>query len=101
MPNLDEANKTHKPVFELEYVTFPVEMLAPQELQEDEYPIPLRHLPESLKEAAAEGSKSKYAPYKMEDLTIGSWVQLARKLADEKKQQLRRRFKKYMYGGGY
>lgn len=101
MPNLDEANKTNKPRFELEYVTFPVEKLAPQELREDEYPIPLRHLPEALKQAAAEGGKSKFAPYKMGDLTVGSWVGLARKMADERSEKLRRRFKKYMFGGGY
>ena len=80
-----------KPVFELEYVTFPVEKLAEGE------EIPLRHLPEELKT----GGKSRYAPYSMDDLTIESWVQLARRVADSKRVKLRKRYKKYMFGGGY
>lgn len=97
MPNLDEANKTHAPVFELEYVTFSVEKLREEEGQG--LVIPARHLPESL--FTGNETKSKFAPYGLEDLTIGSWVQLARRVADTKRVKLRKRFKKYMFSGGY
>lgn len=98
MPNLDEANKTHPPVFELEYVTFPVEMLQ-AEAERDNFLIPARHLPGEL--LAENTTKSKFAPYSLPDLTIPSWVRLAKRIADEKRVKLRKRFKKYMFSGGY
>jgi len=102
MPNLDEANKTVKPVFELEYVTYPLDRLRPSEgdVQETfDYPIPPRLLPEELREGNV--TKSKFAPYGMADLTIGSWVRLARRISDEKRAKLRKKFKKYMFAGGW
>ncbi|KAF6762120.1 endopolyphosphatase [Ephemerocybe angulata] len=98
MPNLDEANKTHPPVFELEYVTFPVEMLQ-AEAERENFLIPARHLPGEL--LAENTTKSKFAPYSLPDLTIPSWVRLAKRIADEKRVKLRKRFKKYMFSGGY
>jgi endopolyphosphatase len=102
MPNLDDANKTHKPRYELEYVTFPLERLRPSEdsgAEAFEYPIPPRYLPEELLDASV--TKSKYAPYKMEDLTIPSWVRLAQRVADDKRVKLRKKFKKYMFAGAW
>ena len=42
-------------------------------------------------------TKSKFAPYEMEDLTIPQWIKFARKLAAKKK--LFGRFKGFMYMG--
>jgi endopolyphosphatase len=61
------------------------------------YPIPLDQLPEELRNGTV--TKSRYAPYHMKDLTIASWVKLGRKLADDKNAKLRKKFKKYMFGG--
>ncbi|KAF8165337.1 endopolyphosphatase [Crassisporium funariophilum] len=101
LPNLDKANKTHPPQFELEYLTYPLTSLHPDSEGAHEgflYPVPLRHLPESLREPGVE--KSKYAPYRMTDLTIPSWIRLARRLADDKHTKLRKKFRKYMFLGG-
>ncbi|KAF4619842.1 hypothetical protein D9613_005070 [Agrocybe pediades] len=99
-PGLAQANKTHGPQFELEYLTYRVEALHPDGGAEKgfQYPVPLRHLPEELREAGV--GKSKYLPYKMRDLTIGSWIRLAREIADDKRRKLRKRFRKYMSVGG-
>lgn len=102
MPDLKKANETHAPSFELEYLTYDLDSLHPgqdhEAKQKFAYPVPVRHLPESLKEAGVE--KSKFAPYRMEDLTIPSWIRLARRLTEGKRQKLRKRFRKYMYLGG-
>lgn len=62
------------------------------------YPVPLRNLPKSLRNDTV--TKSKYAPYRMKDLTIPSWIDLARNLADPKAKKLRKKFKKFMFMGG-
>jgi len=117
MPDLNGSRK-HPPKYKLEYVTFKPANLHPPRttslngsedvLAEDEsakekfwYPIPLRHLPRSLRNGTAVGEKkkSKFAPYKMEDLTIPEWLKLARKLGRAKKEKLRRKFRQYMYMG--
>ncbi|KAH9482671.1 Endopolyphosphatase [Psilocybe cubensis] len=96
MPSLELANKTHGPLVELEYVTYAVEKLHPQgEGREFVYPVPVKLLPEELRDPGV--AKSRYAPYGMEDLTIRSWIRLAGRLADDKRQKLRKRFRKYMY----
>jgi len=81
-------------------MTYPLDLLHPEAGAERgfQYPVPLRYLPEELRERGV--SKSKYAPYRMKDLTIGSWIRLARQIADDKRDKLRRRFEKYMYVGG-
>jgi endopolyphosphatase len=61
------------------------------------YPVPLKQLPKKLR--AANVTASKYAPYKMADLTIPSWLQLARRLGRAKHAKLRKRFRRYMYMG--
>jgi endopolyphosphatase len=100
LPSIKDANKSHPPHFELEYVTYSVADLHPREGLEDDfqYPIPLKHLPAPLWNATT--SKSKYAPYGMGDLTIGSWIKLARRLGGSSHPKLRKRFRKYMFGGG-
>lgn len=101
MPTLGTANKTRPPGWELEYVTYELSALHPPEgATEAEvarfvYPIPPDLLPRDLDKTASE---SNLAPYGMRDLTLGSWVKLARKLA--KKKKLWKRFKEYMYLGG-
>ncbi|KAF8913908.1 hypothetical protein CPB84DRAFT_1811392 [Gymnopilus junonius] len=96
IPKLKRANKTHTPVFELEYLTYPIDSLHPNDVgREFQYPVPLGLLPETLREGGAE--KSKYAPYRMGDLTIGSWIRLARQIADSRGRKVQRRFRKYMY----
>ncbi|KAF9462658.1 Metallo-dependent phosphatase-like protein [Collybia nuda] len=103
IPSLETANKTHRPRFKLEYLTYVPELLHPPSTNADsirgfQYPIPLEHLPRSLRNSNV--TWSKYAPYRMADLTIPSWVGLAQKLGDSKDTKLRKRFRKYMYMGG-
>jgi len=100
MPKDDLLNRTGKPKFKLEYLTYKLEALHPGDgegIEEIEYPIPLKQLPHSLREGNK--TSSKFAPYRMKDLTIPSWVGLARRLGDPSRKKLRRRFKQYMYMG--
>ena len=122
MPEMEGRGKP-APGYELEYLTFVPARLHPPptgassggapvavaHLDDDEasdpdaaaskfaYPIPLRHLPKSLRNATR--TTSKYAPYGMEDLTVGAWAGLARELAEGKRKKLRQRFRRYMYMG--
>ena len=125
MPNLDDADEAHSPKFKLEYTTFPAGALHPPvapeveadgEWEEEEdteigteaevaarkkkfaYPIPRRHLPRALRNRTVTKSK-KYAPYALEDLTVGSWAGLARRLGRAKAKGLRQRFRRFMYMG--
>ncbi|KAJ3880320.1 Metallo-dependent phosphatase-like protein [Lentinula edodes] len=100
IPDLKDNDKSHPPRFELEYTTLPASVLLPEEGQNltvFRYPIPLRNLPNSLREGKM---KKKYFPYEMKDLTIGSWLDLARRLGDVKEKKLREKFRQYMYLGG-
>ena len=103
------------PKWKLEYLTFRPSMLHPPsgpsepagssedgaEMVAQEgrfvYPIPVKQLPKSLR--AANVTKSKFAPYEMEDLTIPSWLKLVRKLGQAKNEKLRKKFREYMYMG--
>ncbi|KAI0796639.1 Metallo-dependent phosphatase-like protein [Abortiporus biennis] len=102
MPNLTTTKKS-PPKYKLEYMTFsPASLHASAGLEEEmsgnvRYPIPLRHLPRSLRNSTV--TKSKYAPYEMRDLTIPSWTDLARRLAKPKHEKLRKTFRKFMYMG--
>ena len=94
------TNKSDRPKFKLEYLTYSLDALHPRDQEEAgefEYPIPLKQLPKRLREGNE--TSSKFAPYQMEDLTIGSWVGLARRLGDPTRKKLRKRFKQYMYMG--
>ena len=96
----NRLNSTKKPKFKLEYLTHKLEALHPEDVARSEafhYPVPLKQLPKSIREGSA--TSSKFAPYGMEDLTIPSWVRLARRLGDRSRKKLRRRFKRYMYMG--
>ena len=105
------GTEKHPPKWKLEYLTYELARLHPPaavvvapggEEQSGaavkfDYPIPLRHLPKSLRNATV--AKSKFAPYGMADLTVASWTKLARQLAKPKSEKLRRRFRKFMYMG--
>jgi endopolyphosphatase len=100
MPRLAEFDQTHDPEFELEYTTFPLSSLHPDEeaqnITNHQYVIPLRLLPEELRQPGA--VESEYTPYELNDLTIPSWLDLATRLTKDK--ELRSRFKEFMYMGG-
>lgn len=112
IPALEAANKTKKPKFKLEYTTFEVHRLHPPAARdaiapapEDDsasrafhYPLPLKLLPKSLRNATR--TSSKFAPYKLPDLTVRSWTALAAKLGRGEKEKLRQKFRQYMYFGG-
>ena len=73
-------------------------MFHPKENQTDfHYPVPLKRLPKVLRNNNT--AATKYTPYGMKDLTISSWVQLAKDLCDPENKKLRKRFKKYMFMG--
>lgn len=98
MPKLEKGSKKRVPKFELEYLTYDPDLLHPggdqQTKEEFAYPVPIRHLPKSLRDPGT--TKSKFAPYRLKDLTIPSWIRLARQLGEEKDKKLRRAFRKYM-----
>jgi endopolyphosphatase len=100
MPRLAEFDQTHDPEFELEYMTFPLSRLHPnqeaQDITNHQYVIPLRLLPEELRQPGA--VESVYTPYELNDLTIPSWLDLATRLT--KDEELRLKFKEFMYMGG-
>jgi endopolyphosphatase len=96
----DRLPNRARPKFKLEYLTHRLEALHPGDAEsagELEYPIPLHQLPKSLREGNK--TSSKFAPYGMADLTIPSWVGLARRLGNPSRKKLRRRFRQYMYMG--
>ena len=95
IPKLGRADERQTPKFELEYVTYTIEALHPK--GDGGYPIPLGHLPEELRRPRA-GGKSRYVPYSMEDLTVGSWMRMGRALGESRK--LRRKFREYMFMSG-
>ncbi|KAJ3741110.1 endopolyphosphatase [Lentinula detonsa] len=100
IPHLKDADKSDPPHYKLEYTTFPASVILHEEGQNETeiwYPIPLRNLPKSVRDGKM---KKKYFPYSMQDLTIGSWLDLARRLGDIKEKKLRKRFRQYMYLGG-
>jgi endopolyphosphatase len=84
IPHLEEGNKSHAPGFKLEYVTFGLDALGGSQ---GVYPVPLKNLPGKM--------KKKHTPYALGDLTVGAWIQLARRMGSSKK--LSTFFKTYMY----
>jgi endopolyphosphatase len=121
IPNLKKGTKKRKPKYKMEYATYEASALHPvngtgqgKALEEGsmvgghgvsgsktggkmefQYPIPVQNLPKSLREGRVESSK--YLRYGMKDLTIGSWVELGRRLGTKGEKGLRRAFRKYMY----
>ncbi|KAG6332302.1 hypothetical protein ID866_6786 [Astraeus odoratus] len=105
MPRLKEFDGTHEPEYELEYLTFSLSRLHPGgekgvagQASDPQPPIPMANLPEALRDPKVK--QSKYAPYGLDDLTIPSWLDLARRIGRGKEKKLRKRFRKYMYVGG-
>ena len=101
LPDLDAADKRNPPKFKLEYLTYALRALHPPvgvAGNEFHYPVPVRHLPKKLRKGGV--VTSKYAPYEMEDLTIGSWVELAHVLGNKENKKIRKRYKRYMYMDG-
>ncbi|KAI0092667.1 Metallo-dependent phosphatase-like protein [Irpex rosettiformis] len=111
---LPDMNGTAKkpPKWKLEYLTFEPSKLHPpnatkmtsetttrQAVEDAEfvYPMPLKRLPKKLR--TPEVKKSRYAPYKMKDLTIPSWLRLVKRLGKKKNEKLRERFRGFMYMG--
>lgn len=98
------GEKLKAPKWKLEYTTFSRAALHPEA---GPVPIPLKELPKSLREKETETAAgtdavkdgAKYLAYELGDLTIGSWLGLARRLGDESGEEatLRKRFRKFMY----
>jgi len=95
LPDLEKASKKHTPEWELEYMTYGLSTLEKNGTDESQEVIPEENLPKSLRN----GGGGKYAPYSMEDLTIPSWIELAKKLGDGENRKLRKKFRKYMFMG--
>jgi endopolyphosphatase len=51
------------------------------------------------KELPKKRAMKRYTPYGLPDLTVGSWVWLARRLGDAERKGLRLRFRQYMFFG--
>jgi endopolyphosphatase len=98
MPGLGDANMEDEPKYRMEYMTYAADMIHPTLNQTNfEYPIPPRRLPRMLRNRTE--ADNKYTPYEMRDLTVETWIRLARDLGDVENKELRKRFKKYMYMG--
>lgn len=95
LPDLANANKTYTPKWKLEYMTYGLSVFEKNGSDEAPEVIPRNNIPKSLRH----GQGIKYAPYSMDDLTIPSWIELARELGDAENRQLRRKFRKYMFMG--
>lgn len=97
----DKSGK--KPKWKLEYTTLARAALHPEA---GPPPFPLKELPKPLREPATNATTEeevkageKYMPYGLDDLTLGSWLGLARRLGDESGAEagLRKQFRRYMY----
>lgn len=93
LPSLVDASEDKKPKFKLEYTTMSADGARAA--------FPLKELPRALRstEAGVKKKGRKYTPYGLEDLTIGSWLRLGRKLGDERESRVRALFRSYMYQG--
>jgi endopolyphosphatase len=95
LPDLGNASEEYTPEWELEYMTYGLSAFEDDGSDEASEVIPRKNIPKSLRH----GRGAKYAPYSMEDLTIPSWIELARKLGDGENGGLRKKFRKYMFMG--
>jgi len=96
MPKLD----ADQPEYELEYLTFSLSRLHGVKTSDaDAQPlIPLANLPDVLRNETVH--ESSYAPYALEDLTVGSWAGLGWRLGRGSEEGLRARFRRFLYVGG-
>lgn len=95
LPDLANASEDYTPEWELEYMTYGLAAFGNNGSDEVPEVIPKKNIPKSLRH----GRGAKYAPYSMDDLTIPSWIKLARRLGDGDNGKLRKQFKKYMFMG--
>lgn len=96
LPDLENATEKYTPKWELEYMTYGLSAFEKNGTDDDSQEvIPRQNIPKSLRN----GGGAKYAPYSLEDLTIPSWVALARKLGDGENRKLRKKFREYMFMG--
>ena len=95
LPDLGNATDLYTPKWELEYMTYGLWAFAKNGTDATPELIPSGNLPKSLRH----GRGAKYAPYSMADLTIPSWIELARRLGDGDNKKLRKKFRWYMFMG--
>ncbi|KAF9646747.1 hypothetical protein BDM02DRAFT_3156429 [Thelephora ganbajun] len=95
LPDVENANETYTPKWELEYMTYGLSVFEKNRTDEPQEVIPRMNLPKSLRN----GGGGKYAPYSLNDLTIPSWIELARKLGNGENRKLRKKFREYMFMG--
>ena len=95
LPDLENASEKYTPKWELEYMTYGLSEFGKNGTDEPVEVIPRENLPKSLRG----GRGGKYAPYALKDLTIPSWIGLAKKLGDSENRKLRKKFRKYMFMG--
>ena len=90
LPDIDTRSKS-PPKWKIEYSTFTMDKLVPNTTETKQPPpVPLHFLPghqdeEGVDTAKAKKKLNKLTPFKMEDLTIGSYVTLAKRLAKQDK----------------
>jgi endopolyphosphatase len=94
LPDIANASEAYAPKWELEYMTYDLSIFGKRSEEAPEV-IPRQNIPKSVRHGRGE----KYAPYSMDDLTIPSWIELARRLGDGDNRKLRRSFRKYMFMG--
>ena len=92
LPDVANASEKYTPKWKLEYMTYGLSVF---ERDEEREVIPRQNTPKSLRH----GGGAKYAPYSMNDLTIPSWIELARRLGDNENKRLRKKFREYMFMG--
>jgi len=95
LPDLGNASELYTPKWKLEYMTYGLSAFGKNGTGGSQEVIPSAHLPKALREGRGE----KYAPYSLKDLTIPSWIELARKLGDRENRGLRKKFRWYMFMG--
>jgi endopolyphosphatase len=109
LPDLGESKKKSPPRYRMEYMTFDIDAIRPPNHNETSVPdgemlrkrvhwvppVPKHLLPKSLRDGNR--TRSKFAPYKMNDLTIPSWIEFARELGGSKR--LWKQFIGFMYMG--
>jgi len=95
LPDLGNATEFYTPEWKLEYMTYGLSVFGGNGSDGSQEIIPSANLPKALRN----GKGAKYAPYSLPDLTIPSWIKLARKLGDRENRKLRKKFRGYMFMG--
>lgn len=95
LPDVGNASEEYIPKWELEYMTYGLSAFDDDGSEGTPEVIPKRNIPKALRH----GQGRKYAPYSMNDLTIPSWIELARRLGDGDNRKLRKQFRNYMFMG--